>query len=116
VIDGTYTLKLRDLVLRAADQVVWLDLPMTTWMPRLIRRTIRRVITREELWNGNRESLRSVLGWRDSLFVHAFRTHFERRLDWPTELRAFPVVRLRSAAEVARWLQALEKAASGSAR
>lgn len=115
VIEGTYTHKLGDLIQRAADQVVWLDLPITTWMPRLIRRTIHRVITREELWNGNRESLRSVLGGRDSLFVHALRSHFERRRSWPTELRAFPVVRLRSGAEVARWLQALESG-SGWAR
>ena len=107
VIDGTYTHKLGDLVLRAADQVVWLDLPIIVWMPRLVRRTIRRLITREELWNGNRESLRSVLGGRDSLFIHALRSHFERRRDWPTEIQTFPVVRLRSAKQVSRWLQAL---------
>jgi adenylate kinase family enzyme len=108
VIDGTYTHKLGDLVLRAADQVVWLDLPIIIWMPRLLRRTGRRLITRQELWNGNRESLRSILGGRDSLFVHALRTHFERRRDWPTELQAFPVVRLRSTKQVSRWLQALD--------
>jgi adenylate kinase family enzyme len=108
VIDGTYTHKLGDLVLRAADQIVWLDLPITTWMPRLLRRTIRRLITREELWNGNRESLASVIAGRHSLFVHAMRTHFQRRREWPTALRAFPVVRLRSAEEVTRWLRALD--------
>ena len=110
VIDGTYTHKLGDLVLCAADQIVWLDLPITTWMPRLIRRTVRRLITREELWNGNRESMGSVLGGRDSLFIHALRTHFDRRRDWPTALKAFPVVRLRSAKDVNRWLQAFEAA------
>ena len=108
VIDGTYTHKLGDLVLRAADQIVWLDLPIATWMPRLIRRTLRRLITREELWNGNHESLGSVLGGRDSLFIHALRTHRERRRHWPTALRSFPVVHLRSAAEVNSWLQALD--------
>ena len=110
VIDGTYTHKLGDLILRAADEVVWLDLPISTWMPRLIRRTIRRAVTREELWNGNRETLGSVLGGRDSLFVHALRTHRARRRDWPTALQAFPVVRLCSAEDVTRWLQALEPA------
>jgi adenylate kinase family enzyme len=108
VIDGTYTHKLGDLVLRAADQVVWLDLPIIIWMPRLLRRTGRRLITRQELWNGNRESLRSILGGRDSLFVHALRTHFERRRDWPTELQAFSVVRLRSTEQISRWLLALD--------
>lgn len=110
VIDGTYTDKLGDLVLRAADQIVWLDLPIIIWMPRLLRRTLRRLIIHEELWNGNHESLRSVLGGRDSLFIHALRTHLARRRDWPTELQAFPVVRLRSAKQVGRWLQALDGA------
>lgn len=39
VIDGAYTHKLGDLVVRAADQNVWLDLPIRIWLPRLIRRT-----------------------------------------------------------------------------
>jgi adenylate kinase family enzyme len=110
VIDGTYTEKLGDLVLRAADEIVWLDLPISTWMPRLIRRTLRRLITREELWNGNRESLRSAIAGRDSLFVHALRTHFERRRHWPMALQPFPVIRLRSAEQVTTWLQERERA------
>lgn len=114
MIDGTYTHKLGDLVLRAADQIVWLDLPIRTWMRRLIGRTVRRLATREELWNGNRESLRSVIGGTDSLVVHALRTHFRRRREWPATLRAFPVVRLRSAADVSDWLEALQ--VSGGSR
>ena len=36
VIDGAYRGKLGDLVLDAADVVVWLDLPLRVWLPRLI--------------------------------------------------------------------------------
>ena len=36
VIDGTYRSKLGDAVLRSADLVVWLDLPIRVWLPRLI--------------------------------------------------------------------------------
>ena len=43
VIDGGYWGKIGDLVLRHADLVVWLDLPVRVWLPRLIRRTVRRV-------------------------------------------------------------------------
>ena len=39
VIDGTYPRKLGSLVLDAADTVVWLDLPIRVWLPRLLRRT-----------------------------------------------------------------------------
>ena len=54
VVDGNYG-AVRDLVWAAADTVVWLDLPKATVMRRLIWRTVRRAVTREELWNGNRE-------------------------------------------------------------
>jgi len=56
VIDGNYTSHgVADVVWPAADTVVWLDPPRRTVMWRVVRRTLRRVITREELWNGNRE-------------------------------------------------------------
>jgi adenylate kinase family enzyme len=109
VIDGTYRGKLGDLVLAHADTVVWLDLPIRVWLPRLVRRTYRRLRGREELWNGNTESLRSALWGRESLFAWALRMHFGRRRRYPVELAAFPVVRLRSPREVERWLHAAAK-------
>lgn len=105
VIDGGYRGKLGDLVLESADLVVWLDLPMRVWLPRLLRRTVRRVARREELWNGNRESLRTALLGRESLFVYALRMHRRRRRVYPVELARFDVARLRSTAEVERFLR-----------
>ena len=56
VVDGNYTSHgVADLVWPEADTVVWLDPPRRVVMWRVIRRTLRRVITRERLWNGNRE-------------------------------------------------------------
>jgi adenylate kinase family enzyme len=109
VIDGTYERKLGDLVLGAADTVVWLDLPVRVWLPRLLRRTVRRFRTHEELWNGNRESLREALWGRESLFAWAFRSHFSRRRDWPERLAPYPVVRLRTNADVVRFLDGLRR-------
>jgi adenylate kinase family enzyme len=105
VVDGSYRSKLGDLVLEHADLVVWLDLPVRVWLPRLIRRTLRRVVTREELWSGNRESLRNVFLSRNSLLLYALRSYPRRRRLYPTELAAFDVVRLRSPREVRRWLE-----------
>jgi shikimate kinase len=104
VIDGSYSRKLGTLVLDAADTVVWLDLPVRVWLPRLVRRTARRLVRREELWNGNRESLRGVVWGRESLFVWAFRSHLRRRRAYPDALARYDVVRLRTPAEVASWL------------
>jgi shikimate kinase len=104
VVDGTYRRKLGDLVLASADTIVWLDLPIHVWLPRLAARTYARIRGREALWNDNRESLRGVLWGRESLFAWALRSHFRRRRDWPGELAGYPVVRLRTPAEVDRFL------------
>jgi adenylate kinase family enzyme len=57
VADGNYA-KIRDLIWPRADTLVWLDysLPVILW--RLTRRTLRRLLTGEELWNTNREVVR----------------------------------------------------------
>ena len=104
VIDGGYQGKIGDMVLERADTVVWLDLPTRVWLPRLLRRTARRVVRREELWNGNRETLRNVVFSRDSLVLFALRNAPRRRRDYPERLARFHVVRLRSQREVDRWL------------
>jgi adenylate kinase family enzyme len=105
VIDGAYRRKLGDLVLRSAETVVWLDLPLRVWLPRLLRRTLRRIRGRETLWNDNRESFRSAFWGRESLFGFAIRMHFERRRRYPRELADYRVVRLRTVEEVERWLE-----------
>jgi adenylate kinase family enzyme len=110
VIDGPYRGKLGDLVLDGADVVVWLDLPMRVWLPRLIRRTARRVRGREELWNGNKETLANVLWSRDSLLLFAVRSHFRRRRVYPEALAKWPVVRLQSSGEIDRFLADVDKA------
>jgi shikimate kinase len=114
VIDGQYRRKLGDAVLRAADEIVWLDLPVRVWFPRLLRRTGRRMAGREKLWNGNRETLAGVFGGRDSLFGYALRMHVVRRRQWPLQLRDLPVTRLRTPGEVDRWLGALGDRGAGA--
>jgi adenylate kinase family enzyme len=109
IVDGAYRGKLGDLVFRSADVVVWLDLPIRVWLPRLLRRTLRRIVRREELWSGNRETLRNVLFSRDSLVVFALRNYRRRRRLYPIELAPYDFVRLRSTREVAQWLDTVTK-------
>ena len=54
VVDGNHVSKIGTRVTDRADLIVWLDLPLTTKIRRLTRRTARRWFRNEELWNGNR--------------------------------------------------------------
>jgi adenylate kinase family enzyme len=109
VIDGSYERKLGSLVTDAADTVVWLDLPLALKLGRLWRRTSHRIRNHVELWNGNRESWRSVLwGW-DSLVPWTIRAHFRHRRGYPRLYANHPnLIRLRSTREVRQWLSGAE--------
>lgn len=70
---------LLDVVWGRADTVVWVDTPRAVALAGVARRTARRLLTREELWNGNRETLRDTFG-RDSVLLWAWRTHAWKRV------------------------------------
>lgn len=110
VIDGSYQSTIGQLVLGNADVVVWLDLPMRTWLPRLVRRTIRRARTGEELWDGNHESLRNAFLSRDSLILFTLRHFRGRRKRYPERFAAYDVARLRSQREIDALLKSVERA------
>ena len=100
---GAYHHKLGHLVPSRADTLVWLDLPLRVKLWRLWRRTMSRLVHRTELWNGNRESLRSAFWGRESLFGWTLIRHLDdaRSEHWLEHPNA---VRLRSSREVRRWL------------
>jgi adenylate kinase family enzyme len=112
VIDGNYrdVERLGDLVLGQADTLVWLDLPLTVSMARLARRTWRRLRTREELWSGNREQVRNLVGPREGLFAWAVRSYFRHRREVPVAVARNPhlrVVHLHTPREVDEFLARL---------
>ncbi len=110
VADGNYH-QVRDLVWSRADTVVWLDYPFRTIIARLARRTLRRILNHERLWNGNQEHIRGLFT-RDSVFLWAIRTYRRRRRQYPILLSRpenlhLRVVRLRSPREAAEFLSEL---------
>ena len=112
VADGNYH-QARDIVWNRADTVVWLDYPFRTIMDRLARRTLRRIFTHEQLWNGNQEHIRGLFT-RDSVFLWAIRTYRRRRRQYPILLRKpenshLTVVRLRSPREAGEFLSKLRQ-------
>ena len=110
VVDGNYH-QVRDIVWSRADTVVWLDYPLATIIARLTRRTMRRIRTHEQLWNGNHEHIRGLFT-RDSVFLWAIRTYRRRRRQYPIlfnkpENSHLKVVRLRSPGEATWFLSTL---------
>ncbi len=114
VVDGNYTSHgVADLVWPRADTVVWLDPPKRVVMSRVVRRTLRRVTTREELWNGNREPwtnlysrdpYRNIIVWAWTRYDHV-REKYEAMLGDGTWSHV-DVHRLRTRRDVRRFLSA----------
>ncbi len=65
---------------------------------------LRRTAIREPLWSGNRETLWSAIGGPDSVIFFALRSHVRRRRTWPAQLARYPITRLRTPADVERWI------------
>lgn len=115
VVDGNYAV-VRELVWKRADSVVWLDLPRHVVMRRLVLRTLRRLVTRVELWNGNRERWlnlgstdpqRSVIAW-------AWTEHERYRATYAklaTEHQGLRVERVVDASDAERLLEGLSSGA-----
>ncbi|MDD9959277.1 MAG: AAA family ATPase [Gammaproteobacteria bacterium] len=55
VIDGNYS-QTRHIKWKNCQLVIFLDLPFLIICFRLLRRTLTRIFTREELWAGNKET------------------------------------------------------------
>ncbi len=111
VVAGNYG-AVRDLVWPRADTLVWLDYPLALNFWRLTRRSLQRIVTREALWAGNRETFRKQFLSRDSLYVWAVRSHARHRRDFAA-LLADPayahltVVRCAFPRDTVRWLAGL---------
>jgi hypothetical protein len=67
------------LIWARADTLVWLDYSMGLCFRSVLARCVRRSLTREELWNGNRERLWVHLFTRDSLLLWVLTTHSKNR-------------------------------------
>ena len=85
VVDGNYSVA-RDLVWPRSELIVWLDYRLPMILARLVRRTARRIFTREELWSGNRERFWTQVATRESILLWALQTYRRRRRQTPVAL------------------------------
>lgn len=106
VCDGYYANRARQF--EKSDLVVWLDYPFRIVLFRVLRRTLRRVFIHEELWNGNRETLRKTFS-RESIVLWVFQTYWKRRREMPVVLGycETPHLRFQHPREARAWLARL---------
>ena len=115
--DGNYAV-VRDLVCARATAVIWLNysFPIVIW--RALSRTLRRALTREELFSGNRESLRMALFSSESILWWVLTTFYRRRRHYRYLFDTKPsshlvYVEFRSPTEVETCLASLARTAKG---
>ncbi|NUT37727.1 MAG: hypothetical protein HOV79_32175 [Hamadaea sp.] len=110
VTEWQYTGQLGDVLTGRVDLVLWLDHPRALVMWQVVRRTLRRRLRRETLWNGNTEGpLRAIFTDPDHIIRWAWRTH-RKAAARVADLLArrgdeVAVVRLRGRGQVARWVR-----------
>jgi len=110
VIDGNYGAVI-DLIWSEADRVVWLDPERAEMMRALLGRTVKRILRRTTLWNGNRERVANLLSLdpERSIVVWAWRNHsmIRQRYRAASDDPRWPdleFVRLGSRRETTTWL------------
>ena len=112
VIDGNYRSEVQDLVWAAADTVVWVDPGRLENLLSITWRTAARVVSREELWNGNRERWQNLVRLDDpeaSMIAWAWFRHPVIRDRYLCAMgdpafRHLRFVRLRSRRAAGRWV------------
>lgn len=106
VLDGNYS-EVRDIVWGRATTLIWLNYPFRVVFGRALSRTVKRVLFREKLYAGNRETFRQTFLSRDSILWWVITTYQRRRREYPTlfklpEYAYLAVVELRTPAEADR--------------
>lgn len=124
VVDGNYS-SVRDIVWPRATIAVWLNLPFPIVLWRVFWRTMRRLLRREALWHGNRESFPRTFLSRESILWWVITAHGRRRREFAllrdsAQFQNLKWVELRCPAEVEGFLRDMdgatrhEQAAPGS--
>lgn len=103
VVDGNYSGKIGDLVMKQADTIIWVDMPWRTMFWRMVKRSFRRARDKQRVCGDNIETWRQLLS-RDALWWYHLKNRglYNRRGE---RLREFlrpeiPMIRLSTSREL----------------
>jgi len=112
VVDGNYRQYTSHTLWPRADTIIWLDYRWSLVVSRVVRRTFVRLVRKQVLWNGNRESWRmafskqSIVWWAMTMhrvYRAQYRPIFERADE--TEAVGKTLLRFRTPAQADAWLR-----------
>ncbi len=89
IIHGNYN-KVKDLTWGSVNTVIWLDYSRVVVMWRVIKRTITRIVTKEELWSGNRETFYNSFLAKDAIVFWAWNTYRKRKEQYSLMIKENP--------------------------
>jgi len=117
VLDGNYS-RMNAIKWQNVDMIVWIDRSLVRTLYQITARSLRRAVTRAEIWKGtgNRESLRRSFFSHESVILWSLTSHRVNRRRYTAamqdpELARIWFVRLRTAKAVEQFLNAAEQAA-----
>jgi adenylate kinase family enzyme len=108
VMDGNFS-RVRDKLWQRATAIVWLNHSFLTVYGRALQRTLQRVLRREEVYAGNRETFRNAFLARDGIAWIPILTYQRRRREYRAlfnepRFQHLRVVELRKPAQAAALL------------
>jgi adenylate kinase family enzyme len=111
VVDGNYG-HVRDIVWSRATHIVWLDFAFVVVFYRALRRTVRRIVFREELFSGNRETFKGSFLSKDSILLWVLKTHFRWKRLYPDlfnkyENKHLKIIRLKNQKKTDKFIDSI---------
>lgn len=109
IMDGNYQVVRAQLWSRATT-IIWLNYSFSRVIWQCLKRSVRRSVTREQLFGGNVESFRRTFLSRDSIILWVLTTYHEKQKRYQRLLdsdmaRQCTVIEFKRPAEAQAWLQ-----------
>ncbi|RXJ74413.1 adenylate kinase [Veronia nyctiphanis] len=114
VMDGNYD-HISGEVMPDVDTLIWLDYSFSRTVSQALRSAVNNVVTRKEMWAGNRETLKTAFFSKDSRFISTVKTYHQTRRHLSARvteegMKHLNIIRLKHPDEAAAFLSAMQPA------
>nr|MBC8383847.1 adenylate kinase [Candidatus Cloacimonadota bacterium] len=86
VIDGNFSI-VRDLIWENSDTIIWLNYPFDVVFLHALVRSIKRIVTKEQLFGNNVESFRQTFFTKNSILYWIIYTHWKYKRTYSRLIR-----------------------------